>query len=120
MTTRPIIHLDRVSKRFDETVLAVENMSLNINEGDFVTFLGPSGCGKSTALKMIAGLLPPSAGTINITPAQTPSEQDLGFVFQEPTLMPWSTVFDNVLLPLKLAGVGRTDARARVMEALSQ
>lgn len=105
MTGRSIIQMDRVSKRFGETVLAVDSMTLTINEGDFVTFLGPSGCGKSTALKMIAGLLPATSGTITITPPDNASEQDLGFVFQEPTLMPWSTVFENVYLPLKLAGV---------------
>ena len=94
----PIIRMDRVSKRFGKDVLAVENMSLTINEGEFVSFLGPSGCGKSTALKMIAGLLPVTAGTITITPPQGKSEQDLAFVFQEPTLMPWATVFENCLL----------------------
>ena len=91
--TAPIIRMDRVTRRFGK-VLAVSDMSLTINEGEFVSFLGPSGCGKSTALKMIAGLLPVSAGTITITPPKGKSEQDLGFVFQEPTLMPWATVFD--------------------------
>ena len=114
----PIIRMDRVSKRFGKDVLAVENMSLTINEGEFVSFLGPSGCGKSTALKMIAGLLPVTAGTITITPPQGKSEQDLAFVFQEPTLMPWATVFDNVFLPLRLAGVSRAEGTPRVMAAL--
>jgi NitT/TauT family transport system ATP-binding protein len=114
----PIIRLDRVSKRFGRDVLAVDAMSLTINEGDFVSFLGPSGCGKSTALKMIAGLLPVTAGTISITPPHGKSEQDLAFVFQEPTLMPWATVFDNVYLPLRLAGVSRADATPRVRAAL--
>lgn len=113
-----IIQMDRVSKRFGKTTLAVDNMSLTINEGDFVTFLGPSGCGKSTALKMIAGLLPVTAGTIAITPPTGKSEQDLAFVFQEPTLMPWATVFDNVYLPLRLARIGRGDATPRVKAAL--
>ena len=114
----PIIRMDRVSKRFGKDVLAVENMSLTINEGEFVSFLGPSGCGKSTALKMIAGLLPVTAGTITITPPQGKSEQDLAFVFQEPTLMPWATVFENVFLPLRLAGVSRAEGTPRVMAAL--
>lgn len=116
----PIIKLDRVSKTFGKTVLAVDNMSLNIHEGEFITFLGPSGCGKSTALKMIAGLLPVTAGTIDITPPSSESEQDLGFVFQEPTLMPWATVFDNVYLPLRLAGVKRAEAEPRVMDILKE
>jgi len=112
--------MDRVSRRFGETVLAVDNMSLTIDRGDFVTFLGPSGCGKSTALKMISGLLPVTSGTIDITPPETRSEQDLGFVFQEPTLMPWATVHENVQLPLKLAGVEPGRAGRRVTEALKE
>lgn len=115
----PIIRMDRVTRRFGK-VLAVSDMSLTINEGEFVSFLGPSGCGKSTALKMIAGLLPVTAGTITITPPKGKSEQDLGFVFQEPTLMPWATVTDNVYLPLRLAGVSRSGAMARLREALAE
>lgn len=117
--TAPIIRMDRVTRRFGK-VLAVSDMSLTINEGEFVSFLGPSGCGKSTALKMIAGLLPVSAGTITITPPKGKSEQDLGFVFQEPTLMPWATVTDNVFLPLRLAGVSRSEALPRVQAALAE
>ncbi|MCC5999739.1 MAG: ABC transporter ATP-binding protein [Pararhodobacter sp.] len=114
----PLIRLDRVRKEFGRHVLAVEDMSLTINQGDFISFLGPSGCGKSTALKMIAGLLPVTAGTIQIAPPEEKVEQDLGFVFQEPTLMPWGTVFDNVWLPLRLAGLSRRAARERVRAAL--
>ena len=116
----PIIQMDRVSRRFGKTVLAVDTVSLTIAEGEFVSFLGPSGCGKSTALKMIAGLLPVSAGTITITPPKGKSEQDLAFVFQEPTLMPWASVFDNVFLPLRLAGVSRSDATPRVTAAVAE
>ena len=116
----PIIQMDRVTKRFGNDTLAVSDMSLTINEGDFLSLLGPSGCGKSTALKMIAGLLPVTAGTITITPAKEKSEQDLAFVFQEPTLMPWAKVFDNVFLPLRLAGVSRADATPRVEAALHE
>ncbi len=120
MTGQPIIIMDRVSKRFGETVLAVDNMSLTINEGDFVTFLGPSGCGKSTALKVISGLLPVTSGTITITPPTGETEQDLGFVFQDPTLMPWATAYQNVFLPLKLAGIKPDQAGPRVTEALKE
>lgn len=118
MTGAPIIKMDRVQKRFGTSVLAVESMSLNINQGDFISFPGPSGCGKSTALKMIAGLLPLTAGTITIAPTDKKSEQDLAFVFQEPTLMPWATVEKNVYLPLRLAGISRNDAAPRVQKAL--
>ena len=114
MNKNPIIRLTRVSKKFGQSMLAVDDISLEIQEGEFITFLGPSGCGKSTALKMIAGLLPVTAGKIEITPPSGVSEQDLGFVFQEPTLMPWATVFDNVYLPLRLAGLKYSDVEARV------
>lgn len=116
----PIIKMDRVTRRFGSDVLAVENMTLDIEQGEFISFLGPSGCGKSTALKMIAGLLPVSAGTIEIAKAKGTSEQDLAFVFQEPTLMPWATVFANVYLPLRLAGVKRAEAEPRVMAILAE
>ena len=118
MSMAPIIKMDRVQKRYGQSVLAVESMSVSIRQGEFVTFLGPSGCGKSTALKMIAGLLPVTAGTITISPPDKKSEQDLAFVFQEPTLMPWATVFNNVYLPLRLAGIDRATAEPRVHAAL--
>ncbi|PQO24110.1 nitrate/sulfonate/bicarbonate ABC transporter ATP-binding protein [Rhodobacteraceae bacterium WD3A24] len=119
---QPLIRMDRVRKEFGRSVVAVDNMSLTIEKGDFISFLGPSGCGKSTALRMIAGLLPVTAGTIDIKPPEAgeQAEQDLGFVFQEPTLMPWARVFDNVWLPLRLAGVGRNRARERVEQALRE
>lgn len=113
-----LIRMDRVRKEFGRQVVAVEDMSLTINQGDFISFLGPSGCGKSTALRMIAGLLPVTAGTIDIEKPTAKVEQDLGFVFQEPTLMPWGTVFDNVWLPLRLAGLSRKAATERVRAAL--
>lgn len=119
MTGAPIIVMDRVSKNFGD-VRAVEELSLTINEGEFITFLGPSGCGKSTALKMIAGLMPLTAGTITISAPTSDAEHDLGFVFQEPTLMPWASVFDNVYLPLRLAGIGLGEATPRVREALRE
>lgn len=118
----PLICIDRVSKRYTNGVLAVEDMSLTINPGDFVSLLGPSGCGKSTALKMIAGLLPVTSGKISVEPAVGSSDQGLGlgFVFQEPTLMPWTSVFDNVWLPLRLAGIDRRDSGDRVRNALAE
>lgn len=117
---RALIRMDRVEKRFAAGTLAVSDMSLAIGEGEFVSFLGPSGCGKSTALRMIAGLLAPTAGTISIQPGAGGAEHDLGFVFQEPTLAPWANVRDNVFLPLRLAGVARKDAEPRIMAALAE
>jgi NitT/TauT family transport system ATP-binding protein len=119
-TARPLIRMERVRKQFGAGTLAIEDMSVTIHEGDFISFLGPSGCGKSTALRMIAGLLPVTAGTITIEPPEATAEHDLGFVFQEPTLMPWADVFDNVILPLRLAGVRRSDAEPRIRGALAE
>ncbi|MCB1497666.1 MAG: ABC transporter ATP-binding protein [Bauldia sp.] len=97
-------------------------MSLDIGEREFVSLLGPSGCGKSTALRIIAGLGDTTSGTITWPGVRddttAKSRHEIGFVFQEPTLMPWATVFNNVWLPLRLRGVSRSAARGDVMEAL--
>ncbi|ODT23876.1 MAG: nitrate/sulfonate/bicarbonate ABC transporter ATP-binding protein [Kaistia sp. SCN 65-12] len=103
-----------VSKDFANGVRALEGASLDIEAGEFLSVLGPSGCGKSTLLRLIAGLAQPTTGTIDWPSGKT----DLGFVFQEPTLMPWTTAIANVALPLKLAGVARSEREARAAEAL--
>ena len=121
-TAPDLIDMRDVDKVLSNGTIALRGMSLSIRQGEFVSFLGPSGCGKSTALKMIAGLLSVSKGaiTVNGHPAgQSRDGSDIGFVFQEATLMPWATVFDNVHLPLKLHGLGKADARERVDEALA-
>jgi len=85
--------------------------------GAFVSLLGPSGCGKSTLLRIIAGLVPPSTG--QVTRSDEGQAGAVGFVFQEPTLMPWASVWDNVYLPLRLSGTGRSAARARVDDMIA-
>lgn len=118
----PLIRMEHVHKQFQNGTVAVRDMSLDVGAGQFVSFLGPSGCGKSTALRMIAGLLSVSAGRITVdghAPGEDDSGQNIGFVFQDATLMPWATVFDNVYLPLRLAGVSVQAARPRIEEALS-
>jgi len=110
-----VIELEQVGKRFGDGIRALETVSLSVRAGEFVSIVGPSGCGKSTLLRMIAGLDEPSEGVIRL--AQRPGEQGMppiSFVFQEPTLMPWATVSDNVWLPLRLAGLGREAARERI------
>lgn len=104
-----------VAKRYATGTLAVQGVDLTVAEGDFVALLGASGCGKSTLLRLIAGLDAPTAGSIAPTPE---ARRDIGFVFQEPTLMPWATALGNVALPLVLAGVPKPDAQARAMAAL--
>ena len=87
-----------VSKVFSNGTLALKDMSLDVERGEFISLLGPSGCGKSTALRIIAGLGAASSGSIDWPTSNLNSkgipQGDIGFVFQEPTLMPWSTVFD--------------------------
>lgn len=119
MTT--IIEMRDVYKRYGNSVTAVENMSLAIEEGQFISLLGPSGCGKSTVLRMIAGLTSVSAGSLEVNP-QTIEHRasDVSFVFQEPTLMPWARVFENVYLPLRLSGIRKAAAAERVTEALAR
>jgi NitT/TauT family transport system ATP-binding protein len=121
---RPLLRLFDVAKTFSTGTTALAGIDLTIFPGEFVSLLGPSGCGKSTLLKLIAGLAAPSSGMIDwpqsTYTADGSPEPALGFVFQEPTLLPWRTTADNVQLPLLLAGVNRQGARERVGEALAQ
>ncbi len=114
----PLVALQHVSKVFSSGTVALHDLSLDIGAGEFVSLLGPSGCGKSTALRIIAGLGEPTSGAID-WPADAAGRGEIGFVFQEPTLMPWATVFDNVRLPLRLRGLSRAAARDEVMDALA-
>lgn len=107
-----------ISKVYSGGTVALSGFSLDVRPGEFLTLLGPSGCGKSTALRIIAGLADPSTGTVErAVDSSGKPDSKIGFVFQEPTLMPWATVFENVMLPLKLQHA-TTAARARVMQAL--
>jgi NitT/TauT family transport system ATP-binding protein len=116
------VSLRGVTKVYDNGVVALGPIDLEVRRGEFVSLLGPSGCGKSTALRLIAGLSAPTSGAIRVAgPAVTAGGgHPVGFVFQEPTLMPWTTVRENVRLPLKLAHVPFSAAKARVDEALAQ
>ena len=120
---RPLVAMDGVSKVFSNGTIALTGMSLTVRSGEFVSLLGPSGCGKSTALRIIAGLGGVSSGTIDWPSSRINSkglpEGDISFVFQEPTLMPWQTVFGNVYLPLKLRGKPKHAVEDEIMEALA-
>ena len=111
-----LARLEGVSKTFANGTVALSGVDLDIRRGEFLSLLGPSGCGKSTVLRLLAGLTGPTAGSIR----WTDQNHELGFVFQEPTLMPWASVFDNVWLPLRLAGQSRAAARAKVEETLAK
>lgn len=123
MNQSPLISLNGITKSFSNGTVALRDMALDVNQGEFVSLLGPSGCGKSTALRIVAGLAPATTGTVTWgDTAETGADatsHDVSFVFQEPTLMPWATVFGNVFLPLKLKGQSKADARDAVMEALA-
>jgi NitT/TauT family transport system ATP-binding protein len=114
----PLIALHQVHKRFDGGVEALSDVSLAVRAGEFVALLGPSGCGKSTVLRLAAGLEAASAGTVS-APALDGNGGATAFVFQEPTLMPWASVFDNVWLPLRLAHRSRAECAPLVRQVLA-
>src|SRR5258706_11202296 len=116
------VRLGGVTKRYDSGVMALGPLDLDVGKGEFVSLLGPSGCGKSTALRLIAGLSAPTSGTVAVShrAGQARAGHSIGFVFQEPTLMPWASVRENVRLPLKLAHAPVAEANARINEALAQ
>ena len=124
-TLPPAITVRGVTQRFGEmgapqTVLALDNVSLEIRRGEFLTLLGPSGCGKSTLLNIIGGLIAPTEGTVVVqdTVVRGPVPEKIAFVFQESTLFPWYTVAENFGVNFKYRGVPRSEWRDRTMKAL--
>jgi NitT/TauT family transport system ATP-binding protein len=117
-----MLRLDNVSKRFvtqDRVVTAVEDLTLDIGEGEFVTVVGPSGCGKSTILNMVSGLLPATEGQVTIDGnALQGVTRDIGYVTQAPNLMAWRTLIDNVSFPLEIVGVRRAERHAKARELI--
>jgi NitT/TauT family transport system ATP-binding protein len=119
-----LIRLEGVEKTYrtrrGDLVPAVEGITLDVAENEFVTLVGPSGCGKSTLLKLIAGLTPVSAGTVRVrdTVVREPFP-DVGIVFQHPVLLPWRTVLDNVLFAAEMLGLGPNGHRTRALELLA-
>ena len=121
-TANLAVSLRAVTKVYGNGVLALGPFDLDVPKGEFVSLLGPSGCGKSTALRLIAGLNAPTSGSVHVAhrSGQGRGRHRIGFVFQEPTLMPWTTVRENVRLPLKLGGVPAGEAHTRVVDALTR
>ena len=120
------IVVDHVSMNFigrdaAQSVLALDDVSLEIRQGEFVCLLGPSGCGKSTLLSIIGGLLAPTAGTVTVAgeTIDRPRPNDIAFVFQESTLLPWYTVLENFRLALKFQGLDGSTWRECAMQSLS-
>jgi NitT/TauT family transport system ATP-binding protein len=120
----PAVELAGVSKTFElrrGTVVALEDIDLSIARGEVVSLIGPSGCGKSTLLRVIADLLPPTSGTVQVngkSARKARLDQDYGFAFQQAGLLDWRTVQANIELPLELHGVDRAKRRARALELL--
>ncbi len=114
-----MLRIDRVGRRFGQ-IEALRDVSLRIGAGEFIALLGPSGCGKSTLLRLIAGLDRPDAGAVSWEAGHQPRPGEIGFVFQDATLLPWATALDNVFLPLRIAGIARSQAMPRVHESLER
>ncbi|HYC14359.1 MAG TPA: ABC transporter ATP-binding protein [Stellaceae bacterium] len=113
----PLVSLSGIRKVFRNGTVALDGVDLDVKRGAFLSILGPSGCGKSTLLRIIAGLTPPSAGTMR---GAEQLEGSIGFVFQEPTLMPWASVWENIYLPLRLAHRARGEAADRIATAIRE
>ncbi len=113
------IVLQSVTKRFKHAAVALQDISLTVERGEFVTFLGPSGCGKSTLLKLVSGLSPASSGSVQVN-GMTPenARETMSFIFQDATLLPWRTVERNVGLGLELEYAARTFRKERVAQML--
>jgi NitT/TauT family transport system ATP-binding protein len=121
-SAKPILSIEGLSVRFGN-VAAIDDLSLTVRRGEFVSLLGPSGCGKSTLLKAVAGLVKPSGGKITWLASPGSSQEAgnggagiTGFMFQKPLLLPWRTTLDNVLLPVEIqrgGGSGSADSADR-------
>lgn len=118
----PRLSIDKLTVTYASArgpLTALRDLSLEVADGEFVAVLGPSGCGKSTLLNIASGLLAPSSGQVAICgePVSTP-RRDVGIVFQQPTLLPWKTVLENVLVPMQAMGLAVDDHRARARELI--
>ncbi len=116
----PEIQIQNVSMVYRDNgkdITALNNVSIDIQKGEFISLLGPSGCGKTTLLRLIADLLEPSAGSVTVcgqTPRETRLQQKYGIVFQSPVLLDWRSVRKNIRLPLELMKVSREEQNRRI------
>ena len=124
MAGEPFIHLENVAKTYGSGAtahLAISNASFDVMPGELACLVGPSGCGKSTLLKVLAGLHPHDAGTVTIGSPSSPFDpsRDIGMVFQQPLLLKWRTILDNVLLPAEILGLPMKASRERAKDLLA-
>ncbi len=108
-----------ITRRFANGTLALDRINLTITAGSFVVLLGPSGCGKSTLLRILAGLDQPDQGHIDWDGGAKPRSGEIGFVFQDATLLPWADATENVFLPLRIAGRSRSESQAEIHQLLA-
>ena len=120
---RPLIEFDRVAKTYearDGPVESLRSMSFDIKDGEFMAIVGPSGCGKSTLLKMVAGLLPLSAGEIRLDGSAVKGPPDnVGIVFQSAVLLAWRSVLDNIMLQIEMRHLSRSVHLPKARELLA-
>jgi NitT/TauT family transport system ATP-binding protein len=113
MSAPPLVEFSAVNKRFGDGPVVLDQISFAARPGDFISLIGPSGCGKSTLLRLIAGLSPISGGSLTVDGSgPEKAAAQLAFVFQEPTLLPWLNVADNVEVPQRLRGTAAPNRRA--------
>ena len=115
-----MLTISNVGRRFPSGTEALRDASLRLKARDFVALLGPSGCGKSTLLRLIAGLDKPDTGSLTWDAGQPPAPGEVGYVFQDATLLPWASTADNVWLPLRLRGVSRDRAEPAIADAIAR
>ncbi|MDD2877176.1 MAG: ABC transporter ATP-binding protein [Acidiphilium sp.] len=115
-----MLRLTSVGRRFENGVVALAGITTQIDRGEFVVLLGPSGCGKSTMLRILSGLDAPDSGALTWDDGARPGPGDIGFVFQDATLLPWASAEQNVFLPLRLAGKRFDASRAVIRDTLAQ
>jgi len=119
---QPLLRLKNLSKRFvtkDRVIEAIRDISIDVAAGEFLTMVGPSGCGKSTILNIVAGLMRPSSGSVEVNGVPINGvTRDIGYVTQQHNLMPWRTLIDNVAFPLEMAGVAKSERHDRAMQLI--
>lgn len=118
LSAKPLLTTNAISRVFPDGTQALDNVSFDIPQGSITSLLGPSGCGKSTLLWIISGLDNASAGDIHWQ-GEAPETGEIGFVFQDATLLPWANVWDNIYLPFRINGASREAAKAAIENAVS-